>query len=250
MDAIKEWVIGIWERFTNSDLLYILKEIFYFLSILLLLLGIRELKKRDKKKPKIYKPSALRTIDNALNPLAQAKIIIIYEEKIEKGVNKMIRWIKNNKGAIATLLTGMVTLASWIYAQVDTIYVLWGIEIVPVILTLVTGIIAVFTNGFTKSNTQEAINQVVASLKTNKVDSETARDIKFFDSEIAKLEKELRTLESTNRPLVETYERNKKYELGIDATMQEQYSKYLKEKSALSAKIASYKTKLSNLKNK
>lgn len=239
MDKVIEW-------FTTFEA-DILKKVFYLLSIYCLLLGIQELKKKKQKgkveEPKIFSPLAVRVVEQSLHPTNQAQMLIVYE----KGIKKVMKWLKNNKGAISTLLVGALTVLSYFDKSFGGSIVWLGIDVIPFVGSLATGILALTTKPFTSSTVAQFFKDAVTAYKENKVDKQLLADINFFEKSIAELEKKLAKNEKEYASDIETYTRATRYGLTITQELRARYNEYVSIKAGLEAELNDYKTKLSTL---
>lgn len=246
IDKLKQFFIDFWYLISPLfgflgelfDILEVefLQKIFYLLSIYCLWLGIREFKKKNKRKIKQpMKPQAQRTVEQSLDPEKQVKMLVENERKIRKGLKIMFKWFKNNKGAIAQIGTGLLAVVTPFIPQISDL-VIWGeIKVIPVLFGVLTIVIGSLSYPLTSSSLQEAINNLKATIKGAKVtkeDKQKLEDIKFFKNEIKVIEKELKSLEKEYASSESEYARAKRYGLSISHDAERKHNEYIASKNS------------------
>lgn len=172
-----------------------------FLSMFLVIFAFLTVAKinysKSKKKTIIEKSvvnqKQIKPIQNAINPLEQGEElydILVHTKKIinERKTNKIMKWIKENKGAILTITVGILslisTLCSYLIDEWNIVLNVNGFPLIAVIGGSATTIIGCLTMPIT-STTVGAV-QNMTTYKYKQAKKTNASIIKKYNEQIAK----------------------------------------------------------------
>lgn len=164
--------------------------------------------KYNKKKTLIEKVGTsqkqLKVVEHCIDPLKQGEEIVdllIETKKVlnERKENKMIDWIKKNKGAIISVLEFIVAITLHLTDVINLVEP-WN-TIVLIIIYGIPVITAILTSGFTSVETQKAVDTLKNNLKSKSKENK------------AKLELLKEQLETTQNALDEVSKNIDKLEL-------------------------------------
>ena len=186
---------------------------------------------------------AITIIQNPMKPGAELGQLII-DTKNE--VKKMIRWIKNNIGALVTFILAVLTCIVEFVPQLGLVWDVNGYNMVTIITGSAAILVGLFTSGFTSSSLQEAINKAKETIKDSKI-TEDEKDKKYLSYIIKDNEKELEKLNKEFAPIKETYDQNTRLKLESDAELKNQYAAYSSKIATKTANISTLKARLAEV---
>lgn len=151
----------------------------------------------------IINQKPLRAIQSAIDPLAQGEELynlLVQTKKIinERKSNKIMKWIKENKGAISTIGVGLLsiisTLCSYLIDEWNIVLNVNGFPLIAVIGGCATTIVGCLTMPIT--STAMGVVQNMATSKFKQAKKTNASIEKKYDEQIAKFTNKLTELKS------------------------------------------------------
>ena len=212
--------------------------------------------------------SSIKAMKTAIDPLKNGeeigKTILKTEKILERLGKKIMKWFLKNKGAIITLIGGVITglefafnwLGQYLPSQI-------GFNIVAVIEIVLTTVLGCLTSGFGSVEFKEKVAMIKDQLNGDKTDLTYIKDEKYLKKQIEsyeklvlKAKKDISSLEKSNSKVIEEYDRNIRLHVAQDENVKKEYDTYLKKLQEAKLKLSSreealktYKTRLSEIEN-
>lgn len=172
--------------------------------------------------------------------------IYIFSKGAKNKMKNLSKWFKSNKGAIASLLTFVLSISdllfNWILGE-NTIYVL-GFNLVGVLGVAIALAIAVFTSGFSSAKVQEVIDKAKKQLKLDANNGLSYEERVKIGKKINALQKKKAEIKKQNQAVIDNVE---VYNIpsNDDAI---KYENYKKQTAILDGQIKKLRIKLGEIK--
>lgn len=215
-------------------------------------------KKHDPINKVVENQRPMKAIKIAQNPTQIGEELGELIIETTKGSKKMIKWIKNNKGALVSWLVAVIGLLELIFNWLGEFLPLEiGFNIIGVIITIIGLIVATLTTGFGSIQFKEALAQLKDQLNGDETDLKDITSIKYlkkqitiYNKSIDNLEKEIEKLNKKNSKVINDYQTCQHLNITIDNETKLQYDKYKAELNVINQKINSKKNALQIYQNK
>ena len=272
LDLIMGTLIGVVSAFLVKWELAMVQLISSVIILILVLTGLFKVgftyKAPKINKNKAQKEDALNKIVESQKPMKAIKIAQnptqmgeeLGEAIIEtmKGSKKMIKWIKNNKGAIVSWLVAILGLLELIFNWLgDLLPTEIGFNIVGVVITVVGFVVATLTSGFGSTQFKEALAQLKDQLNGDKTDLDEINSIKYLERQIlaynkaiSSTEKEIDSLNKEYANVIEDVKTCRHLGVNLDEETNTKYEEYNAKLKPLTEKLNSKQGALQTYKNK
>lgn len=200
----------------------------------------------------------MKAIKIAQNPTKMGEELGELIIETTKGSKKMIKWIKNNKGALVSWLVAILGLLELIFNWLASFLPIEiGFNIIGVVITVGGFVIATLTSGFGSSSFKEALAQLKDQLNGDKTNLDEINSIKYLERQIitytkaiSTTEKEIENLKKEYANVIEDVKTCQHLGVNLDEETNRKYEEYKSKLNPLMEKLNSKNGALQTYKNK